>query len=125
MAETIDALMNSFSIPRADERLARIRELVANDFVFVNPGFVTEGPEELSKAFGEFLAFLESGVTIARTSEVELHHHHFRYSWARYREGQTEMEGSDFGWLGSAGELKRLVVFDHLGPRRLASVGPG
>ena len=81
MAETIDALMNSFSIPRADERLARIRELVANDFVFVNPGFVTEGPEELSKAFGEFLAFLESGVTIARTSEVGLHHHHFRYWW--------------------------------------------
>lgn len=82
-------------------------------------GFVAEGPEELSAAFGEFMAFLDNGVTIARTSEVELHHDYFRYSWARYRGGQIEMEGCDFGWVGDAGQPKRLVVFDHLGPRRL------
>jgi hypothetical protein len=119
IAEIIDALMSSFSITRAEERLARIRALVASDFLFVNPGFVAEGPEELSAAVGEFMAFLDKGVTIARTSEVELHHDYFRYSWARYRGGQIEMEGCDFGWIGDAGQLKRLVVFDHLGPRRL------
>lgn len=119
IAETIDALMSCFSMTTAEERLASIRALVASDFVFVNPGFVAEGPEELSAAFGEFMTFVENGATIARTSEVELHHEHFRYSWARSRGGQIEMEGCDFGWVGNAGELKRLVVFDHLGPRRL------
>ena len=121
IADTIDALMSSFSIARAEERLASIRALVASDFVFVNPGFMAEGPEELSAAFGELMAFLDNGVTLARTSEVELHHDHFRYSWARYRGGQIEMEGCDFGWVGNSGELKRLVVFDHLGPRQLPS----
>ena len=56
---------------------------------------------------------------------MELHHDHFRDSWARYRRGQIEMEGCDFGWVGDAGELRRLVVFDHLGPRRLSSDSPG
>ena len=125
LGETIDALMSCFTIAGADERLAKIRDLVASDFVFVNPGFVAEGPEELSDAFGRFLAFLEGGVTITRTSEVELHHDHFRYSWARDRRGQVEMEGCDFGWVGDAGELRRLVVFDHPGPRRLVSNSPG
>ena len=125
IAQTIDALMSTFSITRAEERLASIRSLVASDFVFVNPGFVADGPEELSAAFGEFMAFLDNGVRIARTSEVEIHHDHFRYSWARYRGGVIEMEGCDFGWVGNAGELKRLVVFDHLGPRRLPIAGPG
>jgi hypothetical protein len=121
VAETIDALMSSFSIASADERLAKIRALVADDFVFVNPGFVTVGPGALSDAFGEFMAFLDNAVTIARTSEVELHHDHFRYSWVRYRGDQIEMEGCDFGWIDNAGELRRLVVFDHLVPRRLPS----
>jgi hypothetical protein len=119
IAETIDALMSCFSITTEEERLADIRNLVASDFVFVNPGFVAEGPEELSAAFGEFMTFLDHGVTITRTSEVEIHHEHFRYSWARSRGSQVEMEGCDFGWVNNAGELKRLVVFDHLGPRRL------
>ena len=38
IAETIDALMSSFSITRAEERLARIRALVASDFLFGQPG---------------------------------------------------------------------------------------
>jgi hypothetical protein len=118
ITETIDALMSCFSIPTAEERLGSIRALVASDFTFVNPGFVAEGPEELSAAFGHFMTFLGKGVTIARTSEVELHHQHFRYSWARSRRDRIEMEGCDFGWVGNAGELRGLVVFDYVTPRR-------
>ena len=109
-------------IEEEDERLAKIRSLVTSDFIFVNPGFMTEGPEALSAAFGRFMAHLDSAVTVVRTSEVDFHDDHFRYTWARYQGSQIAMEGCDFGWADDTGRrLKRLVVFDRVLPPRLAS----
>ena len=113
--------MAAAAIEDEDERLAKIRPLVAADFIFVNPGFMTEGPEALSAAFGRFMAHLHSAVTVVRTCEVDFHHDHFRYTWARYQGSQIALEGCDFGWADDTGRLKRLVVFDHVLPPRLAS----
>ena len=120
VSETIDALMAAATIEGEDERLAKIRGLVASDFIFVNPGYMTEGPEALSAAFGRLMAFLDSAVTVVRTCEVDFHHDHFRYTWARYDDDQIAMEGYDFGWVDDTGRLKRLVVFDHVLPPGLA-----
>jgi hypothetical protein len=112
--------MVAATIAGDDERLAKIQSLVASDFIFVNPGFTTEGPEALSAAFGRFMAYLDGAVTVVRTCEVDFHHDHFRYTWARYQGDQIAMEGYDFGWADDTGHLKRLVVFDHVLPPRLA-----
>ena len=116
VSETIDALMVAATIAGDDERLAQIEALVASDFIFVNPGFTTEGPEALSAAFGRFMAPLDGDVTVVRTWKVDFHHDHFRYTWARYQGDQIAMEGCDFGWADDTGQLKRLVVFDHVLP---------
>jgi hypothetical protein len=108
--------MAAATIAGDDERLAKIRTLVTGDFIFVNPGFTAEGPEALSAAFGRFMGFLDSAVAVVRTSEVDFHHDHFRYTWARYQGDQLAMEGCDFGWVDAAGQLKRLAVFDHVSP---------
>ena len=116
VTETIDALMAAAIIEDEGERLAKIRGLVASDFTFVNPGFMTQGPEALSAAFGRFMALLDGAVTVVRTCELDFHHDHFRYTWARYQEDQIAMEGCDFGWADGTGRLKRLVTFDHVLP---------
>ena len=66
------------------------------------------------------MAFLDSAVTVVRTCEVDFHHDHFRYTWARYQDDQIVMERYDFGWADDTGRLKRLVVFDHVLSPRLA-----
>jgi hypothetical protein len=119
VSDTIDALMEAATIPGDDERLARIRQLVTEDFVFVNPGFIAEGPDALARTLGRFMGFLGNAIRVVRTSEVDQHHGHFRYTWARHRGDQIEMEGCDFGWADEAGRLKRLVVFDHILPPEL------
>ncbi len=109
--------MVAATIAGDDERLAKIQVLVTSDFIFVNPGFTTEGPEALSAAFGRFMGSLDGAATVVRTCEVDFHHDHFRYTWARYQRDQIAMEGYDFGWADDTGRLKRLVVFDHVLPR--------
>jgi hypothetical protein len=114
LSDTIDALMASVNIDEDVERLAEIRSLVAGDFIFVNPGFMAEGPEALSGAFG----LLDSAISVVRTSEVDSHHDHFRYTWARYQGDRVAIEGCDFGRADDTGRLKRLGVFDHVLPSR-------
>ena len=43
------------------------------------------------------MAYLEGAVTVVRTCELDFHHDHFRYTWARCQGGQIAMEGYDFG----------------------------
>jgi len=97
------------------ERLQRMHEQLADDFVYISPAAVVEGAEGLSDAFGHYRHESQHNA-LHRTSDVDVHHSYFRYSWRREQDGRTTMEGWSFGWMNPDGKLLRIVSFDGLVP---------
>ena len=62
-----------------------------------------------------------SAPSCRRTSAVDVHHGHFRYSWERKEQGEVAMEGWSFGWLDEDGRIARIVSFDGLVPGTVRS----
>jgi hypothetical protein len=116
LADRIDGLMVAVFIEDDRERLEKLAENLAPDFVYISPQTVVEGPEGLSEAFMRFRHDGPHSTTLRRTSAVDVHHAHFRYSWERTEHGQIAMEGWSFGWMNAAGLISRIVAFNGLVP---------
>jgi hypothetical protein len=117
IAARIDHLMAGVFAADDADRVARVAEHVAPDFVYVGPDGVYDGATGLNEAFA---AYRRAGhvTELRRTSPVEVHHGYFRFSWQRVEDGVTAMEGWAFGSLDQLGAIRRVVVFDGLAPGR-------
>jgi hypothetical protein len=123
VARRIDHLMEAVLVADGHDRVTRIAEHVAPDFVYVSPEAVFDGAEGLSEAFARFRHDAWRDTRLRRTSPVEMHHGYFRYSWARVERGATTVEGWSFGSVDESGAIDRVVVFEGLVPG--AGDGPG
>jgi hypothetical protein len=116
LADRIDDLTAAVFIDDDRERVEKLSEHLAPDFVYVSPQAVVEGAEGLSEAFSRFRQDEQLPATLRRTSAVDVHHAHFRYSWERAEGDEIAMEGWSFGWMDVSGLVSRIVSFDGLVP---------
>ena len=116
LARKIDNLMSLATEPGVPHRLARLRMLVSEEVQFINPGAMAVGVQELTQVFDWLSRSLPSDTEIRRTSTIDCHHDHFRYTWVRCQNGQVEAEGVDLGQAGSDGRIVKIVTFDWLTP---------
>jgi hypothetical protein len=116
LADRIDDLMAAVFIDDDRERVEKLSEHLAPDFVYISPQAVVEGAEGLSEAFSGFRHDEQLPATLRRTSAVDVHHAHFRYSWERAEGDEIAMEGWSFGWMDVSGLVSRIVSFDGLVP---------
>jgi hypothetical protein len=118
LAERIDQLMVAVFIFSDRERLEKLAENMAPDFVSISPQTVVEGPDGLSEAFSHFRHDARHPTILHRTSDVDVHHAYFRYSWQRTEHDEIPVEGWSFGWMNATGLISRIVSFDGLVPGR-------
>jgi hypothetical protein len=116
LADRIDDLMAAVFIDDDRECLEKLAEHLAPDFVYISPQTVVEGAEGLSEAFSRFRQDEQPLAALRRTSAVDVHHAHFRYSWERSEGDEIAMEGWRFGWMDASGLVSRIVSFDGLVP---------
>jgi hypothetical protein len=116
VSRRIDHLMAAVFVPDEAERVARLAEHLADDFVYIGPDGVFDGAPGLSEAFAPYRRAGGPPTELRRTSPVEAHHGYFGFSWERVEDGVTAMEGWAFGSLDQDGEIRRVVVFEGLGP---------
>jgi len=116
VAQRIDHLMDAVFVASDRERLARLTEHLAPDFVYISPEAVFDGAEGLSEAFARYRRESWRVIRLRRTSELEMHHGYFRYSWERVEDGAVAMEGWSFGSVDDAGAIDRVVAFEGLVP---------
>jgi hypothetical protein len=116
VAECIDHLMAAVFIRDDQERMERLILHVAPEFVYISPRAVVDGAQGLSDAFSRYRHDDWRHTSLHRTSDVDVHHAHFRYSWERMENGASAMEGWSFGWMIADGRVARIVAFDGLIP---------
>jgi hypothetical protein len=116
LADRIDDLMAAVFIDDDRECLEKLAEHLAPDFVYISPQTVVEGAEGLSEAFSRFRQDEQPLAALRRTSAVDVHHAHFRYSRERSEGDEIAMEGWSFGWMDASGLVSRIVSFDGLVP---------
>ena len=116
LAHRIDDLMAAVFIDDDRERLEKLADHLGPDFVYISPQTVVEGAEGLSEAFRRFRQDEQLPAALRRTSAVDIHHAHFRYSWERAEGDAIAMEGWGFGWMDASGLVSRIVSFDGLVP---------
>jgi len=100
------------------ERVPKLSEHVAPDFVFISPSAVVEGPEGLNDAYSTYRHVEWLQVALRRTTEVDMHHAHFRFAWERLERGRVVNTGWSFGWVDAAGKISRIVSFNDPVPTR-------
>jgi hypothetical protein len=100
------------------ERIPRLAEHLAPDFVFLDPTEVVEGPQGLSDAYSRLRHDQWRHTTFRRTSAVDMHHAHFRFAWERLEAGVVTGQGWCFGWVDAEGKISRIVSFNDPVPDR-------
>jgi SnoaL-like domain len=120
LADRIDDLMVAVFISDDDLRLEGLAEHLAPGFVYISPQTVVDGVEGFSEAFRRYRHDPQRPTTLHRTSAVDGHHGHFRYSWRRTEGDDIAMEGWSFGWTDAAGLIARIVSFNGLVPGELS-----
>ncbi len=101
------------------ERIPKLAEHLAPDFVFVSPSAVVEGAQGLSDAYSTYRHDEWLRVTLRRTSALDMHHAHFRFAWERMELGKTASSGWSFGWVDATGKISRIVSFNDPAPTRI------
>lgn len=118
LSDRIDELMLDVFVPDEHERIQRVAEHLAPDFVFVSPTAVFEGARVLSDAYSTYRHDQWLQVVVRRTSEVDTHHAHFRFAWERSERGKAR--GWSFGWVDTTGRVSRIVTFNDPVPARVS-----
>jgi len=87
----------------------------AEDGTYTDPSVHLTGRGELVEFIGRVLKRYP-GTRIVRSSGVDAHHGMVRFAWRLVSaDGQTVIEGVDFGEISGEGKLSRIVgFFDQL-----------
>jgi hypothetical protein len=99
-------------LPDERERIPRLAEHLASDFVYITPSAVVEGAQGLSDAYSRFRHEEWRHTAMRRASDIDMHHAHFRYAWERLDSGRTVAHGWCFGWVDAEGRISRIVSFN-------------
>src|ERR1019366_6933190 len=65
---------------------------------------VVEGPQGLSDAYSTYRHDEWLQVALRRTTEVDMHHAHFRFAWEHLERGKIVSTGWSFGLVDAAGK---------------------
>jgi hypothetical protein len=125
LAARIDHLMEALFVADDRERLDRLADHLAPDFVYVSPEAVFDGAAGLSDAFARYRREAWRETRLRRTSALETHHGYFRYTWERVERGVVAMEGWGFGSVDGSGAIDRVVAFEGLVPGAQADPSSG
>jgi len=110
-ASLVDAYLAAFSAPDDDERANLVTRAWAPDGHFADPLFAATGHDELI-ALAASVPELYPGHRFARTSGIDLHHDHARYTWVfEAADGTPVIEGVDVAQIGAADRLVRVIGF--------------
>jgi hypothetical protein len=91
-------------------RLALLDRSWADDGTYCDPTAVVSGRAALAAHIAGFHQRMP-GHTIDLTSGVDEHDDMFRFAWAMRKDGETALEGVDFGELAPDGRIRRIVGF--------------
>jgi hypothetical protein len=97
--------------PDADGRRALLDKSWADDGIYQDPTGRAEGRDALVDHIGGFQQMFP-GHTIDNASGVDTHGNVLRFAWVmRNAEGETALEGMDFGELAPDGRLTAITGF--------------
>jgi len=101
--------------PDAGRREEVLQQVWAEDGTYTDPSVHLTGRGELVEFIGRVLKRYP-GTRIVRSSGVDAHHGMVRFAWRLVSaDGQTVIEGVDFGEISGEGKLSRIVgFFDQL-----------
>jgi hypothetical protein len=111
ITDLVDAHLAAFSTTDPDERAALVARAYAPDAHFADPLFVATGHEEIT-ALAASVPEMYPGHAFRRTSGVDVHHDHARYSFAFAAEdGTVVIDGTEVAQVGADGRLVRVIGF--------------
>lgn len=111
VAALVDAHLAAFSAPDAATRRALIERAWAPTGHFADPLFAATGHDEID-ALAASVPELYPGHVFSRTSGIDLHHGHARYSFAfTGPDGTVVIDGVEVAQVGEDGALVRVIGF--------------
>jgi hypothetical protein len=111
----LEALISSYCAAWGELDAARrgrlVQQVWAESGTYTDPSVHLTGSQELVEYIGRVLKKYP-GAWIERTSAVDAHHGMVRFTWRLvWADGETLIEGVDFGELSGEGKLSRIVGF--------------
>jgi hypothetical protein len=108
--EIVAAYGAAWNEPDEAARAALLAKSWADDGVYCDPSATVRGRAGLVAHIGRFLQMMP-GHTLEITTGVDVHHDLIRFGWVLRKDGQTALEGMDFGELAPDGRIERIVGF--------------
>ena len=109
-AEAVATYGATWNEPDEKQRLALLTKSWADDGVYMDPTGRADGRDALLAHIGGFREMMP-GHTIDMTSGVDVHANVFRFAWVMRKDGETVIEGMDYGELADDGRISRIVGF--------------
>ena len=111
LAHTIDIHLDGLNATDPGVRSQRLEQVWAIDGRLIDPPLAGRGRTDIS----EMAATLQAqfpGHSFRRTSAIDAHHEHFRYSWEFVApDGFIALSGLDVGELADDGSIARITGF--------------
>jgi len=108
---TVDTYLSAWNEPDAARRAELIDQAWADDGRLIDPPLTGEGHDGIS-AMAEAMQQQFAGHRFRRSSGVDLHHDHLRFSWELVGPGgEVAIAGLDVGELAPDGRLRRITGF--------------
>jgi hypothetical protein len=111
LGTTIDTYLAAWGEPDETRRAALIDQAWAVDGRLIDPPLVGEDHDGISE-MAKTMQSLYPGHTFRRTSGIDAHHEHLRFSWELVGpDGAVVLNGIDVGDLADDGRLQRITGF--------------
>jgi len=108
---TVDTYLAAWTEPDDARRAAMIERAWAVDGRLIDPPLVGEDHDGISD-MAKTMQSLYPGHTFRRTSGIDAHHEHLRFSWDLVGpEGTAVLAGVDVGDISEDGRLQRITGF--------------
>ena len=108
---TVDTYLAAWSEPDATRRATMIESAWAADGQLIDPPLAGKGHDGISEMAATMQAHYP-GHTFRRTSGIDTHHEHLRFSWELVgADGTVAVAGVDVGDITTDGRLQRITGF--------------
>lgn len=108
---TVDGYLAAYGEPDAQRRAELVATAWAEDGRLLDPPLTGEGRDGIA-AMGDALQHQFPGHRFRRSSGVDLHHDHLRYTWELVSPaGEVVLTGLDVAELAPDGRLRKVVGF--------------
>ena len=108
--EVVAAYGAAWNEPDEAARTSLLDRSWADDGVYCDPTATVVGRAALVAHIAGFQQMMPRN-TIELTSGVDAHDDMFRFAWVMREDGETALEGIDFGELAPDGRIRRIVGF--------------